>query len=34
MELSFKLNVTFGRESVVWLTKPFMFGKFLMHAWR
>jgi len=26
--------MTFGRELVVLLTKPSMFGKFLVHAWR
>jgi hypothetical protein len=25
--------MTFGRELVVLLTKPSMFGKFLVHAW-
>jgi len=26
--------MTFGRELVVVLTKPSIFGKFLVHAWR
>jgi hypothetical protein len=26
--------MTFGRGLVVLLTKPSMFGKFLVHAWR
>jgi hypothetical protein len=26
--------MTFGRELVVLLTEPSMFGKFLVHAWR
>ena len=26
--------MTFGRELVVLLKNPFMFGKFLMHVWR
>jgi hypothetical protein len=26
--------MTFGRELVVLLTKPSMFSKFLVHAWR
>ena len=26
--------MTFGRELVVLLIKPAMFGKFLVHAWR
>jgi hypothetical protein len=29
-----RLNMTFGRELVVLLTKPSMFGKLLVHAWR
>jgi hypothetical protein len=27
-------NISFGRERVVLLTKPSMFGKFVVHAWR
>jgi hypothetical protein len=34
IELSFKFNMSFGRELVVYLTKPSMFGKFVVHAWR
>jgi hypothetical protein len=26
--------MSFGRELVILLTKPSMFGKFVVHAWR
>jgi hypothetical protein len=29
-----KFNMSFGRELVVSLTKPSMFGRFVVHAWR
>ena len=34
IRLIFRLTMTFGRELVIWLTKPSMFGKFMVHVWR